>query len=61
MVDKLKIYRDCYNLTKGTITPESIFIICSEELVFLKYLKMKSFFRLPKIVQKPIKFTNNRG
>lgn len=27
---KLKLYRDCFCLSKGVITPESIFIVCSE-------------------------------
>lgn len=27
---KIKLYRDCYCLTRGAITPESIFIVCSE-------------------------------
>lgn len=35
------------------ITPESIFIVCSEEMIFLKHLKIKSFYRMPKIIQKP--------
>ena len=54
---KLTIYRDCFCLTKGAITSESIFIICSENLVFLKYLKIRSFYRLPKLTHKPIKYT----
>jgi hypothetical protein len=55
---KLQLYRDCYCLTKGVITPESIFTVCSEQLVFLKHLKMKSFYRLPKIIHKPLKQHN---
>lgn len=52
---KLKLYRDCFCLTRGVITPESIFIVCSEEMIFLKHLKIKSFYRMPKIIQKPSK------
>ena len=54
---KLQLYRDCFCLTKGMISPESIFIVCSENLVFLKFLKLRTFFRLPKLIHRPMKLT----
>ena len=56
---KLKVYRDCYCISKGVITPESIFTVCNENLIFLKYLKMKGLYRFPKIIAKPMKFSLN--
>ena len=44
---KIKLYRESYCLGKGKITAETIFTVCSENLVFLKYLKLKCFFKLP--------------
>ena len=32
---------------KGKITADVVFTVCSEKLIFLKYLKLKCFFKLP--------------
>ena len=32
---------------RGVITPEIIFTVCTENRVFLKHLKIKSFYKLP--------------
>ena len=44
---KVRLYRECFCVGKGKITGEVIFTVCSEQLVFLKYLKLKCFYRLP--------------
>lgn len=45
--DRLRIYRDCYSVGRGLITPEVIFTVCTESRVFLQHLKIKSFYKLP--------------
>lgn len=44
---KIALYRECFCLGKGRITADTIFTVCSEKLVFLKYLKLKCFYKLP--------------
>lgn len=43
----MKLYRECYCLGKGRITADVIFTVCSEKLIFLRYLKLKCFYKLP--------------
>ena len=44
---KVRLYRNCYSVGRGNITPEIIFTVCTEERVFLKYLRIKCFYKLP--------------
>lgn len=44
---KIRLYRECFCLGRGKITADVIFTVCSEKLIFLKYLKLKCFFKLP--------------
>jgi|JI6StandDraft_1071083.scaffolds.fasta_scaffold57463_3 hypothetical protein len=44
---KVRLYRNCYSVGRGIITPEIIFTVCTEERVFLKYLRIKTFYKLP--------------
>ena len=45
--NKLAVYRDCYSVGRGMITPEIIFTVCTESRIFLKHLKLKSIYKLP--------------
>jgi hypothetical protein len=47
MESRIKLYRNCYSVGRGIITPEIIFTVCSEERIFLKHLRLKSFYKLP--------------
>jgi len=41
---------------KGKITADVIFTVCTERLIFLKYLKLKCFYKLPLVIsQKSMK------
>ena len=35
---------------RGKITADVIFAVCTEELVFLRYLKLKCFYKLPTLI-----------
>ena len=30
--------------------------MCSENFIFVKYLKIRTFFKLPQIIHKPVKY-----
>ncbi len=42
-LEKAEIYRDCWMIGKGEITPEILFTILNENNVFLQNIKLKSF------------------
>ena len=48
--ERVRLYRDCYSVGRGKITADVIFTVCTEQLVFLRYLKLKCFYKLPTLM-----------
>lgn len=48
---KLALYRECYSVSRGNITPEVIFTVLTEQRVFLEALRIRTFHRLPMMLR----------
>ena len=48
---KLGLYRECYSVSRGTVTPEVIFSVLTEHRVFLESLRIRTFHRLPMMLK----------
>ncbi len=45
--EKVSLYRECFAVGHGNITPEVIFTVCTERKFYIKHLRLSCLFKFP--------------